>query len=200
MARQSRGCSLPLDFATPRNVTSFLQHHRRRRRQNELNHSCTLCIKWLSGAAPFRVYDCGRPGNDAERSQLITSATTEVAVIDEGAFYRDRSLARPSLSARPVDQAASTQTFPSALIHPIRHTWYISTMNNRPQKQSMAELKLRRVTEHIQRLRDDLARPRVRVSEAAQSLIRYTRTTKDPLVCFFHCLSYCSCSLVRVPE
>ena len=58
-------------------------------------------------------------------------------------------------------------------------------MNNRPQKQSMAELKLRRVTEHIQRLRDDLARPRVRVSEAAQSLIRYTRTTKDPLVCFF---------------
>jgi len=55
-------------------------------------------------------------------------------------------------------------------------------MNNRPQKQSMAELKLRRVTEHIQRLRDDLARPRVRVSEAAQSLIRYTRTTKDPLL------------------
>jgi hypothetical protein len=49
----------------------------------------------------------------------------------------------------------------------------------------MAELKLRRVTEHIQRLRDDLARPRVRVSEAAQSLIRYTRTTKDPLVCVF---------------
>jgi len=62
-------------------------------------------------------------------------------------------------------------------------------MNNRPQKQSMAELKLRRVTEHIQRLRDDLARPRVRVSEAAQSLIRYTRTTKDPLVCFFLSLS-----------
>ena len=58
-------------------------------------------------------------------------------------------------------------------------------MNNRPQKQSMSELKLRRVTEHIQRLRDDLARPRVRVSEAAQSLIRYTRTTKDPLVCIF---------------
>src|SRR5260370_146444 len=55
-------------------------------------------------------------------------------------------------------------------------------MNNRPQKQSMSELKLRRVTEHIQRLRDDLARPRVRVSEAAQSLIRYTSTTKDPPV------------------
>ncbi|KAG8801298.1 Guanine nucleotide-binding protein subunit gamma 1 [Serendipita sp. 398] len=46
----------------------------------------------------------------------------------------------------------------------------------------MSELKLRRVTEHIQRLRDDLARPRIRVSEASMSLIRYTRSTKDPLV------------------
>lgn len=74
-------------------------------------------------------------------------------------------------------------------------------MNNRPQKQSMAELKLRRVTEHIQRLRDDLARPRVRVSEAAQSLIRYTRTTKDPLVCFFFlslCNVYVVCSWIRM--
>lgn len=31
----------------------------------------------------------------------------------------------------------------------------------------MSELKLRRLTEHNQRLRDDLARPRVRVSEAS---------------------------------
>ena len=73
-------------------------------------------------------------------------------------------------------------------------------MNNRPQKQSMAELKLRRVTEHIQRLRDDLARPRVRVSEAAQSLIRYTRTTKDPLVCFFSLLVHCRCGLLVDPN
>jgi len=55
-------------------------------------------------------------------------------------------------------------------------------MNNRPHKQSMSELKLRRVTEHIQRLRDDLARPRIRVSDAAASLIRYAKTTKDPLI------------------
>ena len=31
----------------------------------------------------------------------------------------------------------------------------------------MSELKLRRLNEHIQRLRDDLARPRIRVSEAS---------------------------------
>ncbi|OJT14922.1 Guanine nucleotide-binding protein subunit gamma [Trametes pubescens] len=40
-------------------------------------------------------------------------------------------------------------------------------MNSRPHKQSMSELKLRRLTEHNQRLREDLARPRIRVSEAS---------------------------------
>lgn len=63
----------------------------------------------------------------------------------------------------------------------------------------MSELKLRRLTEHNQRLREDLSRPRVRVSEASSryvyyvfdcipgteymaSLIRYCKTTKDHLV------------------
>ena len=40
-------------------------------------------------------------------------------------------------------------------------------MSSRPHKQSMSELKLRRLTEHNQRLKEDLARPRVRVSEAS---------------------------------
>lgn len=35
------------------------------------------------------------------------------------------------------------------------------------RQQSMSELKLRRLTEHNQRLREDLTRPRVRVSEAS---------------------------------
>ncbi|ELU45007.1 G-gamma domain-containing protein [Rhizoctonia solani AG-1 IA] len=55
-------------------------------------------------------------------------------------------------------------------------------MNARNAKQSMAELKLRRVIEHNQRLKEDLARPRLRVSEAGASLIRYCKTTKDHLV------------------
>lgn len=42
---------------------------------------------------------------------------------------------------------------------------------NRPHKQSMSELKLRRVTEHNARLREDLARPRIRVSEAASRCV-----------------------------
>ncbi|KNZ73793.1 Guanine nucleotide-binding protein subunit gamma [Termitomyces sp. J132] len=48
-------------------------------------------------------------------------------------------------------------------------------------RQTMSELKLRRLVEHNQRLREDLARPRVRVSEASASLIRYCKTTKDHL-------------------
>jgi len=46
----------------------------------------------------------------------------------------------------------------------------------------MSELKLRRLLEHNQRLREDLARPRVKVSEASASLIQYCKTTKDHLV------------------
>lgn len=39
------------------------------------------------------------------------------------------------------------------------------------EQQSMSELKLRRLTEHNQRLREDLARPRVRVSEASSRFV-----------------------------
>lgn len=52
----------------------------------------------------------------------------------------------------------------------------------RPHKTSMAELKLRRLNEHNARLREDLARPRARVSEASISLIKYCSSTKDPLL------------------
>ncbi|PWW75328.1 hypothetical protein C7212DRAFT_202555 [Tuber magnatum] len=52
----------------------------------------------------------------------------------------------------------------------------------REKKQTMAELKLRRLTELNARLREDLDRPRVKVSEACHSMITYTRNTKDFMV------------------
>ncbi|KAF7974835.1 hypothetical protein HWV62_11203 [Athelia sp. TMB] len=55
-------------------------------------------------------------------------------------------------------------------------------MSARAGRQSMSELRLRRVLEHNQRLREDLARPRVRVSEASASLIQHCKNTKDHLV------------------
>ncbi|KAI9810220.1 MAG: Guanine nucleotide-binding protein subunit gamma [Phylliscum demangeonii] len=50
------------------------------------------------------------------------------------------------------------------------------------KKQTMAELKLRRLTELNMRLREDLDRPRVQVSEAAMGLINYTNSTRDFMV------------------
>ncbi|KAL0946766.1 hypothetical protein HGRIS_012941 [Hohenbuehelia grisea] len=49
-------------------------------------------------------------------------------------------------------------------------------------RQTMSDLKLRRVLEHNQRLREDLTRPRVKVSEASASLIKFCKSTKDYLV------------------
>ncbi|APA10605.1 hypothetical protein sscle_06g053750 [Sclerotinia sclerotiorum 1980 UF-70] len=49
-------------------------------------------------------------------------------------------------------------------------------------KQSMADLKLRRLTELNNRLREDLERERIPVSQAAKSIIQYTSQTKDFMV------------------
>jgi guanine nucleotide-binding protein subunit gamma len=49
-------------------------------------------------------------------------------------------------------------------------------------KQSMADLKLRRLTELNTRLREDLERERIPVSQAAKSIINYTNSTKDFMV------------------
>jgi guanine nucleotide-binding protein subunit gamma len=56
------------------------------------------------------------------------------------------------------------------------------TRGPRATRVTMSELKLRRLVENNARLRDDLARPRVKISEASAGLIRYCKTTKDPLV------------------
>jgi guanine nucleotide-binding protein subunit gamma len=49
-------------------------------------------------------------------------------------------------------------------------------------KQSMADLKLRRLTELNTRLREDLDRERIPVSQASKSIITYTNSTKDFMV------------------
>ncbi|KAI8915853.1 G-protein gamma-like domain-containing protein [Gorgonomyces haynaldii] len=46
----------------------------------------------------------------------------------------------------------------------------------------MSELKLRKLMEHTQRLKEQLDLPRIKVSEAGATLISYVNSTKDPLV------------------
>ncbi|KAI6246065.1 Guanine nucleotide-binding protein subunit gamma [Erysiphe necator] len=48
-------------------------------------------------------------------------------------------------------------------------------------KQSMADLKLRRLTELNTRLREDLERERIPVSQAAKSILNYTKYVIYPL-------------------
>ncbi|KAI5279726.1 Guanine nucleotide-binding protein subunit gamma [Ascosphaera aggregata] len=52
----------------------------------------------------------------------------------------------------------------------------------RDKKQSMHELKLRRLNELNVRLKEDLDRPRVKVAEASVSLINYCNATRDYMV------------------
>jgi guanine nucleotide-binding protein subunit gamma len=49
-------------------------------------------------------------------------------------------------------------------------------------KQSMADLKLRRLTELNTRLREDLDRERIPVSTASKSIIAYCNNTRDYMV------------------
>ncbi|KAK9480413.1 GGL domain-containing protein [Lipomyces japonicus] len=49
----------------------------------------------------------------------------------------------------------------------------------RDKKQSMAELKLKRLNDLVVRLTDDLNRPRVRTSEASRLVVEYTKNTRD---------------------
>ncbi|KAI9137654.1 guanine nucleotide-binding protein subunit gamma [Paraphysoderma sedebokerense] len=46
----------------------------------------------------------------------------------------------------------------------------------------MSELKLKKLVEYNNRLKEQLDMPRMTVSEASQSLIKYVKTTKDFLV------------------
>ncbi|KAF2838013.1 hypothetical protein M501DRAFT_936829 [Patellaria atrata CBS 101060] len=58
-----------------------------------------------------------------------------------------------------------------------------STGDGKSKKQSMAELKLRRLTELNSRLKEDLERRRIPVSEAAYDLINFTdKEPKDWMV------------------
>lgn len=62
-------------------------------------------------------------------------------------------------------------------------------MSSKNHKQSVSELKLRRLTEHNSRLKEDLQRPRVKVSEASDRLV--------PLSPFLSSFIFFSCSLLR---
>ncbi|ORY05851.1 guanine nucleotide-binding protein subunit gamma [Basidiobolus meristosporus CBS 931.73] len=46
----------------------------------------------------------------------------------------------------------------------------------------MSETKLKKILEHNARLREQLSIPRAAVSEAAMSLVKFSKCTRDPLL------------------
>lgn len=149
-------------------------------------HPCGVRLPCAAACSPHRCYVARRE----------SSLTIDVGLVRRSWFapfvfhhiiFDDKSLsfAWPGLCFRAhlshqllLSFLSSTKRGPG---HRVAHqrprscllsTWRASliilhAMNARPPKQSMSELKLRRLTEHNQRLREDLERPRVRVSEAS---------------------------------
>lgn len=82
---------------------------------------------------------------------------------------------------------AHTHTHPSSFVsHIAKMPQYTSRdggdSSAKKTKQSMADLKLRRLTELNNRLREDLDRERIPVSQASKSIIAYCNSTRDYMV------------------
>ncbi|GAA98923.1 hypothetical protein E5Q_05611 [Mixia osmundae IAM 14324] len=130
---------------------------------------------------------------NSERALLLCTVPRDSTVCGRQARLCERAAASGHILVRP-------QTRSGADDRPTGRVDKRTTANNRKvdntltfsrahqaqrisagSKHSMSELKLRRLTEHNQRLREDLERPRVRVSEASASLIQYCKSTRDHL-------------------
>lgn len=96
--------------------------------------------------------------------------------VDPASWYNVRSAviyqAGACLGGRNPTALVSCQALLIKYLSPLRNSYFLLPsnsiiMSSRGGRQSMSELRYRRLLEHNQRLREDLARPRIRVSEAA---------------------------------
>ncbi|KAK3357552.1 guanine nucleotide-binding protein subunit-like protein [Lasiosphaeria hispida] len=92
--------------------------------------------------------------------------------------------ASPASSPRIArDHAKSQSSSPSSARMPQYTSRDVGDPSQiKKNKQSMADLKLRRLTELNNRLREDLERERIPVSQASKSIIAYCNSTRDYMV------------------
>ncbi|KAI3527372.1 guanine nucleotide-binding protein subunit gamma [Colletotrichum paranaense] len=134
----------------------------------------------------------------AESSAVATTATSPTSRqrqdqvqqprSDDKQSRRQPAAAEPSVAAA----VASSSATPSSSKSPAPRSatampQYTSRDVGDPSqikknKQSMADLKLRRLTELNNRLREDLERERIPVSNASKSIIAYCNSTRDYMV------------------
>ncbi|KAK1721568.1 GGL domain-containing protein [Colletotrichum lupini] len=141
----------------------------------------------------------------AESSAVATTATSPTSRqrqdqvqqprSDDKQSRRQPAAAEPSVAAAEPSVAAavaSSSATPSSSKSPAPRSatampQYTSRDVGDPSqikknKQSMADLKLRRLTELNNRLREDLERERIPVSNASKSIIAYCNSTRDYMV------------------
>ncbi|TDZ23655.1 Guanine nucleotide-binding protein subunit gamma [Colletotrichum orbiculare MAFF 240422] len=111
--------------------------------------------------------DRPRSDDDQSRRQPVPATTPAVAV----------AAASPSAVASSSKSPASASTMPQYTSRDVGDPSQI-----KKNKQSMADLKLRRLTELNNRLREDLERERIPVSNASKSIIAYCNSTRDYMV------------------
>ncbi|KAH7405703.1 GGL domain-containing protein [Phaeosphaeria sp. MPI-PUGE-AT-0046c] len=134
-----------------------------------------------------------------DRLRSLTSATSLVTATPHAARSTSHVASSPTHArayftshvALPADvlsssSSSSSQQIPTRIMPAMMAAapYEIRTGGDgKSKKQSMAELKLRRLTELNQRLREDLERRRIPVSEAALDLIAFTdKEPKDWMV------------------
>ncbi|KAF6827303.1 guanine nucleotide-binding protein subunit gamma [Colletotrichum plurivorum] len=106
-----------------------------------------------------------RSDDSQSRRQPVAAAASAAAA----------SSSVPSSSKSPAPRAATTM--PQYTSRDVGDPSQI-----KKNKQSMADLKLRRLTELNNRLREDLERERIPVSNASKSIIAYCNSTRDYMV------------------
>ncbi|KAF6796439.1 guanine nucleotide-binding protein subunit gamma [Colletotrichum sojae] len=111
-----------------------------------------------------------QPRSDDSQSRRQPAAAPVAAAASAAA-----SSSAPSSSKSPAPRAATTM--PQYTSRDVGDPSQI-----KKNKQSMADLKLRRLTELNNRLREDLERERIPVSNASKSIIAYCNSTRDYMV------------------
>ncbi|KAF4783330.1 guanine nucleotide-binding protein subunit gamma [Colletotrichum scovillei] len=133
----------------------------------------------------------------AEPSAVATTATSPTSRqrqdqvqqprSDDKQSRRQPAAAEPSVAAAAASSSATPSSKSPAPRSATAMPQYTSRDVGDPSqikknKQSMADLKLRRLTELNNRLREDLERERIPVSNASKSIIAYCNSTRDYMV------------------
>lgn len=131
-----------------------------------------------TSSVPLHIRSVGRWTVQRSRTPVKSVSCAIPTIAAAAPFFG--SSARPSYPHPPRSPPGRSATNSNSCANSL--PFLLEMAQPSTKKQSMAEIKLRRLTELNTRLREDLDRPRVQASEACESLIAYTKATKDYMV------------------